>query len=442
MRKEKQEEKVHVSVAEKINVAVKQTLRKFKFPKVAFEIEHPAEESNGDYATNVALVLKREVKKKPRDLAEEIAGQLKKDKELAKIVADIEVAGSGFINFWLKEEFLVNEAEIINKQKEKYGSSDWGKGKKLVIDYSAPNIAKRFSMGHLRSTIIGQSLYNVYKFLGWKVIGDNHLGDWGTQFGKMIVAIKKWAGKPASELNIAEMEELYVKFHKEAEKNPDLNKEARQAFKNLEDNKGEERKVWQQLIDASMREFQKIYDLLEVEIDVAYGESFYEKIMPDIIKEAKRKKVAVESEGALVIPFPDNNLAPGMLLKSDGATTYFTRDLATVKFRKEKWNPDLVIYEVGVEQSLHFKQVFWAAELIGLGIRSNFVHIPHGHIRLKEGAMSTRKGRTIKLEEVLQKAIKKAKKFNGDDKLAQVVGVGAVKYNDLKKDPRSNYVFD
>lgn len=401
-------------------------------------LEHPENLGHGDYATNIAMVLAKKKKQKPRELAEKIVAKIPKTDFLEKI----EVAGPGFINFWLSNKILTGEPLKIIEQGLKYGSFNVGQGKTAIIDYSSPNIAKRFTIGHLRSTIIGQVLYNLYQFCGWKVIGDNHLGDWGTQFGKMIVAVRKWAKKPISKLSIDEMEELYVKFHEEVEKDSCLDDLARQAFKNLEDGKNEERKIWRQLVDASMQEFQKIYHLLGVKIDVAYGESFYEEMMPAVIKEAKKKKAAVKSKGALVVLFPRDKLPPAMLLKSDGATTYFTRDLATIKFRKEKWQPELVIYEVGSEQSLHFKQVFWAAELLGWAKREDFFHVPHGLIRLKEGKMSTRKGRTIKLEKVLQEAMKKASKFNDDPEISRAVGIGAVKYNDLKRSPTSGYVFD
>jgi arginyl-tRNA synthetase len=416
-------------------------------------LEHPGELEHGDYATNVAMKLKSKRGKRkattknlkldnPREIAEDIVGELKKDKELGKVVEKSEVAGPGFINFWLKSDKLVKELGEINKKKENYGKGEWGKGKTAIVDYSAPNIAKRFSIGHLRSTIIGQAIYNLYKFSGWKVIGDNHLGDWGTQFGKMIVAIGKWAKKPTSKLSIDEMEKLYVEFHKKAEEDSDLDEEARQAFKALEEGSKEEYKIWEQLVKSSMREFQALYNLLGVKIDVAHGESFYEEIMPGVIEEAKKKEVARQSEGAWVIEFPGDSLPPAMLLKSDGATTYLTRDLATIKFRKEKWKPNLAIYEVGAEQKVHFEQVFWAAELLGIGKRSEFVHVPHGLIRLKEGKMSTRKGKVIKLEAVLEEAVKRAEEFNDDKAIAKAVGIGAVKYNDLRRAPTTGYVFN
>ncbi len=347
-----------------------------------------------------------------------------------------------FINLYVSKKILLDELALIIEQKQTYGSNKLDEEKTLVIDYSAPNIAKRFGFGHLRSTVIGQALYNLYSFLGWKVIGDNHLGDWGTQFGKMIVAIRQWADKPIEELSVDEMEALYVKFHDEAEKNPELDDQARLAFKKLEEGNPDEREIWQQLVKNSMLEFQKIYDLLGVNIDFAFGESSYEKAMENIIALSKEKKISKESEGALIVPFADKKTPPAMLLKKDGATTYFTRDLATIQFRVEKWQPDLILYEVGAEQTLHFKQVFWASEMLGLINRENLFHIPHGLIRLKEGKMSTRKGRNIKLDDILNEIVEKATVFNDDPHIAKVVGISALKYNDLKRSPTTGYIFD
>jgi len=421
---------------------IKELLAKTAEVKIdEIHLEHPENLEHGDYSSNIAMVLAKKADKKPMELAKEIVEKLKNNSTIEQF-NNITIAPPGFINFKLSSKFLFKELLVIAEQGSKYGSSNTGNGKTVIIDYSSPNIAKRFNIGHLRSTIIGQALYNFYKFCGWKVIGDNHLGDWGTQFGKMIVAVKKWAKKPVSKLSIDEMEKLYVRFHQEAEKDPGLDDLARQAFKNLEDGKIEARKIWKQLVSASIEEFQKIYHFLGVKIDVAYGESFYIAMTPAIIKEVKKKKVAIKSKGALVVSYPQDKLPPAMLLKSDGATTYFTRELATIKFRKEKWRPDLVIYEVGAEQNLHFKQVFWAVEFLGWAKREDFFHISHGLIRLKTGRMSTRKGKTIKLEKVLKEAVKKASKFNDNSEIARAVGVGAVKYNDLKRSPTSGYVFD
>lgn len=417
------------------------------------QIEHPANPEHGDFATNVAMILAKRLKKKPLDLARQIISQTLNTKYQIPYLDCVEVAPPGFINFWLSKAFLLDSALQSIKQIEKFGSSRIGKGKTVVIDYSSPNIARPFGIGHLRSTIIGQALYNIYEFLGWRTIGDNHIGDWGTQFGKLIVAIKRWGKKEASEMKVKELEALYVKFHQEVEKDLELDDEARAWFKKLEEGNHEAREIWKTCVDISMKEFNRVYDLLGVEIDYVLGESFYENKMDEVIAEAKNKGIAKKSKRALVIDIPRVK-APLMLLKSDGATTYQTRDLATIKYRLKTWKPDLYIYEVGAEQTLHFKQVFGAAVLLGYGTIDQFVHVAHGLYRWKEGKFSTRKGMTIRLEEVLNEAIQKARKIAQEagiskdlfeeerEKVTKKVGIGAVKYNDLKQGSEQDIIFD
>jgi arginyl-tRNA synthetase len=342
----------------------------------------------------------------------------------------------------------------ILKEKENYGKSKIGKGKTVIIDYSSPNIAKPFGIGHLRSTIIGQALYNIYKFLGYKVIGDNHLGDWGTQFGKLIFAIKNWGKKKVEDYSIEELEELYVKFHKEAEKNPQLEEEGRKWFKKLEEGNRESKKIWKALVKISLKEFKRIYKLLGVKFDFALGEGFYEPMTKKVIRELKEKKIAKESQGALIVEFPKNEFPPVIVQKSDGTTTYFTRDLATIKYRLKKWNPDLIIYEVGADQKLHFQQLFKTVEILGWSRKTKFVHVAHGLYRTKTGKFSTRKGETVHLEDVLKEAIERAKEIieksetsrglteREKERVAKIVGIGAVKYNDLSQHPSKDIIFD
>ena len=405
-------------------------------------------------------ILNYELRKLPSEWAEEIAATInsqlpacRQGRSTINYLDSVEVAPPGFINFWLSKKFLLDPAVQSIKQKQKYGSSEVGKGKTVIIDYSSPNIARPFGIGHLRSTIIGQALYNIYQFLGWRTIGDNHLGDWGTQFGKLIVAIKKWSKGKIADLKIKDLEALYVRFHQEVEKDSNLDDEARTWFKKLEDEDSEARKMWEACVKISLEEFNRIYELLGVKIGYTFGESFYEDKMAEVIANAKRRGVAKESRGALVIEIPGIK-APLMLLKSDGATTYQTRDLATIKYRLKSWKPDLYIYEVGAEQSLHFRQVFGAAALLGYGETNQFVHVAHGLYRWQEGKFSTRKGVTIHLEEVLSEAIQRAKKLaqkagisknlsqEEQEEVARVVGIGAVKYNDLKQRPEQDIIFD
>ncbi len=390
----------------------------------------------GDYTTNIALQSKN-----PKETAQKIVEKLKKDKDLSQIVAKIEVAGQGFINFHLSTKALTKNLSQVLEEKEKYGQSEAGKGKTVVIDYSSPNIAKRFSIGHLRSTIIGQALYNLYKFTGWKTVGDNHLGDWGTQFGVLIYMVEKNNLNPES-LSVEDWEKLYIDFHKSLEQNPDLKDEARNAFKRLEDKDQNARKIWQVALDTSLKEYQKLYDLLDVKIDYAYGESFYEDKMPEVIELAKKKGIAKKSKGTWAIDFSKYHLPSNILVKSNQTTTYLARDLALMQFRKRQWNPDLIIFEVGADQKLYFQQVFALAEMMGMFKLNQLKHVAHGLVRFEHGKMSTRRGQTIKLEEVLNQAIQKAKEFNKDPLVAQMVGVGAIKYFDLMHAPTSDIIFD
>jgi len=432
--------------------------------KVGFKdvvLEHPESFEHGDYSANIALKLRSVSSDRDGiggeassyELAVEIANAFR-EQGLPDFIAKIEVAPPGFLNIRLANEHLINQVFEVLKKKEKYGSSRLGKGKTMVIDYSSPNIAKPFGVGHLRSTIIGQAIYNLYKFLGWRVIGDNHLGDWGTQFGKLIVAIRRWSERPLNQLTVADLEKLYVKFHQQASKRPELEDEAREWFKKLEEKDKEARKIWETCVKVSLKEFDRVYRLLGVKIDYALGESFYEDKMSEIIKLALRRKIAKKSQGALVIDLAESGIPPAMLLKSDGATTYLLRDLTTIWYRKRRWHPDLYVYEVGADQKLHFQQLFLAALKLGLGKIDQFVHVAHGLIRFEEGKMSTRAGKTIHLEEVLEEAIHRAKKIiqtsqtkrglsiRQQEKVARVVGIGAIKYFDLSYHPATDIIFD
>lgn len=403
---------------------------------VKVEVEHPTDEKFGDFATNVAMVLAKNEKKSPRAVAEEIVKKITDSKLFEKV----EIAGPGFINMTLNKNLLLDEVADLNFDNvlmEKL--STHGKGKTMVIDYSAPNIAKPFGIGHLRSTNIGQAIYNIYKTLGWNCIGDNHLGDWGTQFGKLIVAITRWSDK-SDELTIDDLEKLYVKFHEEAEKKPELEDEGRTAFAKLE--KGDEETVmlWQKCIDISVKEFNKVYELLGVNIDYALGESFYLDKMGAVLELMEKKKILKDSQGAKIVEFDKMPIA--IVTKSNGTTTYLLRDLATIKYRMETWNPDLIVYEVGADQELYFRQVFATANM--LGWNPQFYHVAHGMIRWKDGKFSTRHGKTIHLAEVIDKAMEEAKKIAPDNEADKItkVAIGAVKFNDLSQDPKKDIIFD
>ena len=411
------------------------------------ELEFITNEAFGDYSSNIAMQGKG---KNPREVAEGIVEKLKKDMRLSKMVDRIEVAGPGFINFWLKNDVLINNLIQID---EGYGFSDEKKEKLAIVEYSSPNIAKPFTIGHLRSTIIGDALANLLEATGWKVLRDNHLGDWGTQFGKMIYAIKTWGDEAKiakSENPVKELVVLYVKFHEEAEKDESLEERAREWFKKLEDGDTEARRIWQECIDWSFVEFDRIYDILGVAFSKEFekgrglGESFFEDKMGVVVKELEDKKLLKEGkEGAKLVFFKGDKYPPAMILKKDGATLYQTRDLATDKYRLEEYHPDLIINEVGSEQTLYFQQLFEMERLLGWFTEGQRVHVGHGMIRFKEGKMSTRKGNVIWMEEVVSEALERAKDLGSEDReTAKKVAIGALKYNDLKRDPKTNIIFD
>jgi len=417
----------------------------FDIPQIL--VEFSEREEHGDYATNAALLIGKEIKQNPMEIAKTLIKYMQTRQDIEKV----EVKAPGFINFWLSDKGLLDSLQKILKEKGKYGSDK--QKKTLVIDYSAPNIAKSFGVGHLRSTIIGQALYNIYKFLGWKCIGDNHLGDWGTQFGKLIVAIKKWNKKDLKDLTIQDLEELYIKFHKESQGDDKLLQEARDWFKKLEKGDKEAKEIWKICVSVSLKDFDRVYDMLGIKIDHALGESFYENKAGLIIKEAKKKGLAEKSQNALVIHLPEKK-TPLMLLKSDGATTYATRDLATIKYRIDKWNPDLIIWEVGADQKFYFEQLFKVAEMFGYGRKSQFIHVAHGLIRWPHGKFSTREGDTIHLESILEELVERARKIVDEsktvkhgsreqrEKITQQVAIGAIKYNDLSRHHTKDIIFD
>ncbi len=436
---------------------LKQALNVFALD-LPIKLEKPADEKFGDLSSNIAMIAYKQVADKfnsPRELAETLLEEIKKaDRE--NIIEEINVAGPGFINFKLGHDHLINKLQEIITSKD-FPLINLGQGKKAIVEYSSPNIAKPFTIGHLRSTIIGDSVTNLLEASGYKVFRDNHLGDWGTQFGKQIVAIKKWGNE--SEIALADnpvekLVALYVKFHSEAEKNPELEDEARLWFKKLEDGDKEARDLWQKCIDWSFKEFAKIYDYLQVQFTEnngkGYGESYFEPMLKDLIKELEKSGFAKEGkEGAILFFYPNDELTPLMIAKKDGSTLYATRDLAADKWRKdnpryqnEDGSAPLVVNEVGAEQAFYFQQLYRAEELLGWYQKNQRVHVKHGLYRFKEGKMSTRKGNVIWLDEVLKKAKNKALDFTNDEEVATKVSVAALKWNDLKRKSEININFD
>ena len=413
-----------------------------------FTLEHPDLMNHGDYATNIALALSKQLKKSPVEIAKQIVEKLNQNK--IKEVEKVEMAGPGFINFYLTSEYFTNGVRGILNQGKNYGRkskaflSKFFGGKKVIVEYSSPNIAKPFTVGHLRSTIIGDAVANILEFTGHNIVRDNHLGDWGTQFGKLIVALKRWSSIEEiekSEQPIKALVDLYVKFHDEAEKDKTLEDEGRAWFSKLEQGDKEARAIWDKCVRLSLKEFERIYKVLGVKFDTSYGESFYEDKMADVIKDVKKAGIARESEGAYLVFFDQEKYPPLMLLKSDGSSLYALRDLAADKWRKKKYGQNtIIINEVGMEQELQFKQLFETEKLLGYVKEGERVHVAHGLYRFKEGKMSTRKGNVIWLDEVLNEAIERAGKINKDT--AEIVAIGALKFNDLKREARGDINFD
>ncbi|MFA6999570.1 MAG: arginine--tRNA ligase [Candidatus Paceibacterota bacterium] len=439
---------------EKIQKLIQQVLKNLEIQDAGFSIEHPEDFKNGDYSTNVAMVCAKQLKTNPKELAEKIVKEIQTPSASGtsplaggeNTIEKIEVAGPGFINFYLSREFFTDSVNNILSKGENWGKNNEGNNKKVIVEYSSPNIAKPFTVGHLRSTIIGDSIARILTFSGFNVIRDNHLGDWGTQFGKLIVAIKKWGNLDEiekSETPIKLLVGLYVKFHDEAEKDVGLEDEARASFAKLEKKDEEAIDIWKRCIEISKKEFDRIYKKLKItSFDTMYGESFFEDKMATVIDDVKGKNIGKESEGAFIVEFEeDKNLSPLLLLKKDGSSLYALRDLAADKWRKKEYGDDIkIINEVGAEQTEYFRQIFETEEMLGYFKKGDRVHIAHGLYRFAEGKMSTRKGNVIWLEDIINEAEKRAGEINKETK--EVVAIGALKFNDLKRDSLKDILFN
>ena len=411
------------------------------------DIQNSTKKEFGDFQTNFAMVSSKLIGKNPR----EIAGTLVENFSENDIIQKLEIAGPGFINIYLKNGFL-NE-EIKKVENEKYDFSFLNTDKTVIIDYSSPNIAKRMHIGHLRSTIIGDSIKRILQFLGFHTLADNHIGDWGTQFGKLIVAYKNWLDKKAYEKDpIGELEKIYVKFSDEAKINPALEDEAREELKKLQLGDENNQKLWKEFIDISLKEYNKVYDRLNVNFDYYFGESFYNDMMPSVLEELKQKGIAKEDQGALVVFFENNRLPPAIVQKKDGSFLYTTSDLATMKFRKDELKVDEAVYLTDDRQQNHFKQVFEIGKMLGESYNYKKTHIVFGIMRFGNGIIfSSRSGNIIRLVDLLDEAKAQVKKVidekNPDipedekDKIAEIVGSGAIKYFDLSQNRTSDITF-
>lgn len=412
-------------------------------------IEVPKDETMGDYAFP-CFRLAKSLKKAPPMIATQIKEEIEIEEQY---ISKIEVVG-GYLNFYINTMRLSEDVlQKFEQEKENYGASGIGKGKNVVIDYSAPNIAKPFHIGHLRSTVIGAALYNIYQFLGYHTIGINHLGDYGTQFGKLIEGYKRWGKEYAVEENpIDELTKIYIRINKLCEEDEETLEACRNNFKKLEDKDPYCVEIWEKFRALSLKEFQKVYALLGSQFDSWNGEAFYSDKMGEVIEKLESTHQLIESEGARVIELEDKGMPPCIIEKTNGSTTYATRDLAAILYRARTYDFDKALYVTSYEQVLHFKQIFEVAKLLDLDEKyiQGLEHVPFGMVRLKEGKMSTREGNIIKLEDLLQEAIHRAEKvieeknpsLEDKEETAKKVGIGAVIFNDLSNSRIKDEIFD
>lgn len=408
-------------------------------------IEIPPRQEMGDFAFP-CFQLSKVLRKSPNMIAEGLKNEINKDG-----LEKLESAGP-YLNFYIdKGSYTKSTIESVLELKENYGASTKGKGKNVVVEFSSPNIAKPFHIGHLSTTVLGSSLYKILSFEGYNCIRINHIGDWGTQFGKLITAYHRWVDiDKLHKEPIDELLRIYVKFHDEAEKDPALEEEARLHFKRLEDGCEEEVQLWTTFKDLSLKEFKKIYEVLGVEFDSYAGESFYQDKMDAVVKEIEDKKLLIESNGAKVVMLDEYNMPPCIIKKSDGATIYATRDLAAAIYRKKTYDFYKNIYVVGTPQALHFKQVFTTLKLMGHDWADDCVHVGFGLVKFPDKKMSTRKGDVILLEDLLREAVAKTTEIINEknpeledkENVAKKVGIGAMIFTFLKNYRERDIIFD
>ncbi|MBZ2175950.1 arginine--tRNA ligase [Schnuerera sp. xch1] len=409
-------------------------------------IEIPPNYDMGDYAFP-CFKLAKTFRKAPNLIAEELAEKIGEGEFFERV----ENAGP-YLNFFINKNKLTETIlEEIADKEDRFGATDIGKGRNVIVEFSSPNIAKPFHIGHIRTTVIGNSLYKICKFLGFNAIAINHLGDYGTQFGMLIAAYKKWGDKEVIESDpINELLKLYVKFNAEAEEDERLKDEARYWFKELENKNQEAVDLWQWIRDVSLKEFNKVYDLLNIKFDSYAGESFYSDKMHRVIEELEEKELLKESDGAKIVDLEPYDMPPALIQKKDGSTLYITRDIAAAIYRKEHYDFYKNIYVVASQQNLHFKQWIKVIDLMGYDWAYDCVHVPFGMVSLEDGTLSTRKGRVVFLEDVLNKAVNSTKKIIEDknpnlenkEKIAEQVGVGAILFQELFNGRIKDYVFN
>lgn len=409
-------------------------------------LEKPADLAHGDFACPAPMRLAKKLGKNPRAIGQEIIERMPKDYR----IASLKFADPGFINLTFDIHFLEEELKLL----ESGFSVERKTGlRPVIIEYSGTNAAKAMQVHHLITTILGQSLADLYEFMGYDVIRINHLGDWGTHFGKLIYAVETWGDEAEIHKNPnAEFLRLYVKFNTEAEKNPELEDEARKIFKALEEGDELRRGMWEWMVKESMEDLQKIFDRLGIHFDHTMGESFYLKMADEILEDGKKRGLFVEGEGGSLIFNMGEGAVPALIQKSDGTTLYLTRDIATVKYRVETWHPSAILYVVDVAQSLHFKQDFAISKALGYTGDTSLEHIFFGRMSFADRAMSTRKGNVILVDDLLNEAVERAGKLAAEksgeiprkdlERIVETVGIGSIKYGILSQDRIKNLIFD
>lgn len=415
---------------------LKDYLKNLDIDEIKNLLEIPPKIELGDYSFP-CFSLAKKFHKSPNIIADELKRDLEKsiDKNL---IEKVDTAG-GYLNLFINKDYYINKV-LKNALDDNYGESHVGVGKTICIDYSSPNIAKNFHVGHLRTTVIGNSLYKIFSKQGYNVVRINHLGDWGTQFGKLIVAYKNWSSKKLVEKNgIEELLRIYVKFHDELENTPELIDEARAWFVKMENKDEEALELWKCFYDISIVEFNRIYKLLDVDFDYYTGESFYINMLQAVVNELEEKNLLMQSQGAKIIDLDQYGMPPCLIIKSDGNSIYAVRDIATILYRKNTFNFDKCIYVTGMEQKLYFSQIFKVIDLMGYDFYNNLIHISYGLVNFDGAKLSTRSGNIVYAEDILNEAINRAAMtikeknfiFSDKEEVAKSVGVGAIIFNDL-----------
>ena len=436
-----------IDFKEQISKAIEKVIN-VDYTELETFIEEPKDQENGDYAFP-CFRLAKELRKAPQIIAQEISQNIEIDN---KYVEKIDVVG-GYLNFYINKDTLAKEVVKEIAEKEEYGKSEIGNGKTILVEYSSPNIAKPFHIGHLRTTLIGNSLYKIYKYLGYNAVGINHLGDYGTQFGKMIEAYKLWGNEYNLEEDpINKMMDMYVRINALCKEDEKVLENCRENFKLLEEGDEYCTKLWEKFKDLSMIEFNKIYDILNVKFDSIKGEAFYANKTDNVLKILEEKGKITESEGAKIVNLEDVGIeTPAIIQKANGSSIYATRDLAAIIYRAQTYDFDKCLYVVAYEQNLHFKQIFEVAKyLVDEKYYKGLIHVSYGMVQLPTGKMSTRLGNVVKIEDLINETIEKAKKIivsknpelNDKDEVAKKVGLAAIIFNTLSTVTNKDQIFD